>query len=63
MAPGSDADTEPHPTHGNEVTIRQAGGVIGHIAGLDGKDDSHHGVFRLFEDPPVAATLSGLSFG
>jgi hypothetical protein len=56
--PGSDADTEPQPTHGNEVTIRQAGGgVIVHIAGLDGKDDTHHGVFRLFDDPAVAAAL------
>jgi hypothetical protein len=56
--PGSDADTEPQPTHGNELTISQAGvGVIAHIAGLDGKGDTHRGVFRLFDDPAVAASL------
>jgi hypothetical protein len=56
--PGSDADTEPQFTHGNEVTISQPGvGVIAHIAGLDGKGDTHRGVFRLFDDPAVAATL------
>ena len=56
--PGSDADAEPQPTHGNELTIRQAGGgVIVHIAGLEGMDDTHRGVFRLFDDPAVAASL------
>jgi hypothetical protein len=56
--PGSDADTGPQLTHGNELTISQAGGgVIAHIAGLDGNDDTHRGVFRFFDDPAVLASL------
>jgi hypothetical protein len=56
--PGSDPNTEPQPTHGNDLTISQPGvGVIAHIAGLGGKDETHHGVFRLFDDPAVAAAL------
>jgi hypothetical protein len=55
---GSGPDVEPQPTHGNELTISQPGrGVIVHIAGLEGVDDTHRGVFRLFDDPAVATEL------
>lgn len=56
--PGTGPDVEPQPTHGNELTISQPGrGVIVHIAGLEGVDDTHRGVFRLFDDPAVATAL------
>lgn len=55
---GSDPNTEPQPTHGLQLKISQPGvGVIAQIAGLGGKDETHHGVFRLFDDPAVASAL------
>jgi hypothetical protein len=43
--------------HG-EFTLSAPGyGVISHVAGLDLTDGIHHGVFRVVEDPQVAAEL------
>jgi hypothetical protein len=43
--------------HG-EFTLSAPGyGVISHVAGLELTDGIHHGVFRVVEDPQVAAEL------
>jgi len=53
-----DESTGPQVTHGNGLTIRQAGeGVIVQLAGLEEADGTHHGVARFFDDPAVAAEL------
>jgi hypothetical protein len=50
--PGSDADSGPQVVHGNDLTIKQAGGgVIVHIAGLDEPDGTHHGVVGFSTTP------------
>ena len=52
----NDLDSGTGAAHG-ELTIRAPGfGVIGHIAGLD-RGETHRGVFRIPEDPAVAAEL------
>ena len=44
--------------HGSGFTVSAPGvGVIVHIAGLDLPDGTHRGVFRITEDPEVAARL------
>ncbi len=53
----NDIDSGTGASHG-ELTIRAPSyGVIAHIAGLDRPDDTHRGVFRVPEDPAVAAEL------
>ena len=52
-----DLSTETGSTHG-EFTLSAPGyGVIAHVAGLDLSDGIHRGVFRVVEDPQVAAEL------
>jgi hypothetical protein len=56
----ADADESTWPTtvHGDGLTVQAPGfGVIAHVAGLDSPDGTHRGVFRLPEDPEVAAEL------
>jgi len=53
-----DESTGPQVTHGDGLTISQAGsGVLVQVAGLDEVDGTHHGVARFFDDPAVDAKL------
>jgi hypothetical protein len=53
-----DESSGPQTFHGSGFTIRAPGvGVIAHIAGLDLPDEPHRGVFRITDDPQVAAAL------
>jgi hypothetical protein len=53
-----DESSGPQTSHGNGFTLRAPGvGVIAHIAGLDLPDGTHRGVFRITDDPQVAAAL------
>src|SRR5215204_479799 len=53
-----DESSGPETFHGSGFTVRAPGvGVIAHIAGLDLPDEPHRGVFRITDDPQVAAAL------
>jgi hypothetical protein len=53
-----DESSGPETRHGSGFTARAPGvGVIAHIAGLDLPDGTHRGVFRITDDPQVAAAL------
>jgi hypothetical protein len=53
----NDLDSGVQSVHG-EITVSAPGfGVIGHIAGLDEPDGTHHGTIRGLDDPAVVAKL------
>jgi hypothetical protein len=53
-----DESSSTQTLHGSSIIVRVPGvGVIVHVAGIDLPDGTHRGLFRITEDPAVAAAL------